>query len=188
MKKTIKMMIIALLAFGMFSCGEKRLTFEDMKKAEATLFNENGMIDTVKIPKVAEKYCQFVEQNPNDSTAPLWLYHAMELNIMMKNSEKSIELCNQLIERYPNSKWTPRGMYILGSFIYEKELADLDKAREIYDKIITDYPDCEIIESVEASKKYLGWTPEQIMSDISFRQFKQGPNFDSDSIVEEAVK
>jgi len=112
----------------------------------------------------------------------------MELNIMMKNSEKSIELCNQLVEQYPNSKWTPRGMYILGSFIYEKELADLDKARELYDKIITDYPDCEIIESVEASKKYLGWTPEQIMSDISFRQFKQGPNFESDSIVEEAVK
>ena len=185
MKMTIKMTLIAMLAFGLLACGEKKLTYEDMKKAEATLFNEDGLIDTVKAPKVANKFCQFVEQNPNDSTAPLWLYHAMELNIMMKNTEKSIELCNKLAEQYPNSKWTPRGLYILGSFVYEKEFVDLDKAREIYDRIIADYPDSEIIESVKASKKYLGWTPEQIMADISFRQFDQGPNFVSDSVVEE---
>ena len=77
MKKTIKMTLIAMLAFGLLACGEKKLTYEDMKKAEATLFNEDGLIDTVKVPKVANKFCQFVEQNPNDSTAPLWLYHAI---------------------------------------------------------------------------------------------------------------
>ena len=185
MKKTFKVMILALLAFGMFSCGEKKQTYADMKKVEATLFKENGMIDSVQIPKVEKKYCEFVEKNPNDSTAPLWIYHAIELNIMMKNADKTIALYDKLTEQYPNSRWTPRGMYLVGSFIYEKELEDLDKAREIYDKIINDYPDSDIIESVEASKKYLGWTPEQIMNDIAMKQFKQGHVFDSDSIEED---
>ena len=185
MKKTFKVMIIALLAFGMFSCGEKKQTYADMKKVEATLFTEDGMLDSVQIPVVEKKYCEFVEKNPNDSTAPLWIYHAMELNVMMNNTDKVIELCDKLTKRYPDSKWTPRGLYLLGSFVYEKEYEDLDKAREIYDRIINDYPDCELIESVEASKKYLGWTPEQIMNDIALKQFKKGHVFVSDTIEEE---
>ena len=177
MKKTINLLFVAVLALGMFACGEKKLTYQDMKKAEATLFDKEGNLDSLAAPKVAEKYCQFVEQNPDDSTAALWLYHAMELNVMLRNPEKSIELCNKLTENYPNSKWTPRGLYLLGAFIYEKEYNDLDKAREVYDKIINDYPDCDIIESVEASKKYLGWTNEQIMADIAFSQYKEGGSF-----------
>lgn len=177
MKKTLKLMLVALLAMGMYACGEKKLTYQDMKKAEATLFTENGILDTLNAIKVSEKFCQFVEQNPDDSTAPLWLYHAMELNVMLKNTEKSIELCNKLSENYPSSKWTPRGLLLLGSFVYEKEYNDLDKAREVYDRIIKDYPNCDVIESVEASKKYLGWTTEEIMADIASSQIKEGETF-----------
>lgn len=171
MKKTFKLLFVALLAMGMFACGEKKQTYQDMKKIEATLFDENGYLDTLQAPKVAEKYCQFVKQNPDDSTASLWLYHAMELNVMLKDTEKSMELCDQLVKNYPDSKWTPRGLYLLGSFIYEEEFKDLDKASEIYDKILNDYPDCDIIESVKASKKYLGCTPEQIMGAIGLSMF-----------------
>ena len=172
MKKTLKLMLVALLALGMFACGEKKLTYQDMKKAEATLFDEEGYLDTLNAPKVAEKFLKFVEQNPDDTTASLWLYHAMELNVMMKNTEKSMELCDQLVESYPDSKWAPRGLYLLGSFIYEEELKDLDKAREVYDRILEDYPNCDIVESVQASKKYLGWDPKDIFADMAISQFE----------------
>jgi tetratricopeptide (TPR) repeat protein len=172
MKKTLKLMLVAMLAMGMFACGEKKLTYKDMLKAEATLFDEEGYLDTLKAPKVAEKYIKFVEQNPDDTTASLWLYHAMELNVMLKNTEKSMELCDQLVEKYPDSKWTPRGLYLLGSFIYEEELKDLDKAREVYERIVRDYPESEIIESVKSSIKYLGWTPDEIFADMAMSQFE----------------
>lgn len=172
MKKTLKLMLVALLAMGMYACGEKKLTYQDMKKAEATLFDEEGYLDTLQAPKVAEKYLKFVKQNPDDTTASLWLYHAMELNVMLKNTEKSMELCDQLVEKYPDSKWTPRGLYLLGSFIYEEELKDLDNAREVYERIIRDYPESEIIESVKSSIKYLGWTPDEIFADMAMSQFE----------------
>ena len=172
MKKTLNLMLIAMLTLGMFACGEKKLTYQDMKKAEATLFDEEVYLDTIKAPKVAEKYLKFVEQSPDDSLASLWLYHAMELNVMMKNTEKSMELCDRLVEEYPDSKWTPRGLDLLGAFVYDEEFKDLDKAREVYERIIRDYPDSEIIESVQSSLKYLGWTPEEIFTDMALSQFE----------------
>ena len=189
MNKKFNLLLVALLALGMFACGEKKLTYQDMKKAEATLFDEEGYLDTIKAPKVAEKYLQFVKQNPDDSTAPLWLYHAMELNVILKNTEKSMELCDQLTQNYPDSKWTPRGLYLLGSFIYDEELNDLDKAREVYERIIKDYPDSDIIESVQSSIKYLGWTPDQIFADFAMSQFEmvdddEGKPVQTDSISE----
>lgn len=172
MKKTINLLFVAVLALGMFACGEKKLTYQDMKKAEATLFDEEGYLDTLKAPKVAEKYLKFVEQNPDDTTAPLWLYHAMELNVMLKNTEKSKELCDRLIKEYPDSEWTPVGLYLMGS-VYDVEYGDLDKARETYERVLRDYPDCQVIESVKASIKYLGWTPDEIFADIAMSQFEE---------------
>ena len=50
MKKTFQMMMFALLAFGMLACGEKKLTQEDLRAAEATLFNEDQSINEAEAP------------------------------------------------------------------------------------------------------------------------------------------
>ena len=171
MKKTLNLLFVAVLALGMFACGEKKLTYQDMKKAEATLFDEEGYLDTLNAPKVAEKYLKFVKQHPNDTSASLWLYHAMELNVIMNNPEKSKELCDRLIKEYPDSEWTPVGLYLMGT-VYDEYYKDLDKARETYERVLRDYPDSDIIESVKASIKYLGWTPEEIFADIAMSQIE----------------
>ena len=54
MKKTLRLMLVALLAFGMFACGEKKLTEDDLKKAEETLFNEDQSVNEAVAPDVAE--------------------------------------------------------------------------------------------------------------------------------------
>lgn len=172
MNKILKLMLIAFLAFGVFACGEKKLTEEDLKEAEAILFNEDQTVNEAVAPSVAKKYIRFVEQNPDDPAAPSRLYNAMEIYVLLKDADNSIKTCDKLVEMYPNSKWTPRGLYILGSYVYEDQLKDLDKAREIYEQIIRDYPDCEMIESVQASLKYLGWSTEDIMSDIMMSQME----------------
>lgn len=166
----MKLILVAFLAFGMFACGEKKLTEEDLKKAEATLFNDDQTVNEAMAPSVAEKYVRFVEQNPDDPASPNWLYNAEEIYILLKDADNSIKTCDRLVELYPDSKCAPRGLYVLGSFVYEDQLKDLDKAREIYERVIRDYPDCEMIESVQASLKYLGWDPADIISDITLSQ------------------
>ena len=56
--------------------------------------------------------------------------------------------------------------------VYDEQYDDLDKARETYERVLRDYPDSDIIESVKASIKYLGWTPEEIFADIAMSQIE----------------
>ena len=161
MKMTLKMMVFTVLAFGLFACGGKTLTQNDLKKAEASLFNEDKSLNEATAPQVAETYCKYVEQNPDDSTAVEWLYHAMEINVMLKNADKSIELCNQLLQQYPQSKWAPMSLLLVGSFVYEDMLNDTAQAHAAYQRLIDDYPDSELVDDAEKSIEFLGLTIEE---------------------------
>ena len=164
MKKTLKLMAVVLLALGLFACGEKKLTNEDMKKAEKTLFNEDQSLNEEVAPKVAEQYCKFVEQNPNDASADKWLFHAMEINVMLKDAEKSEALCDQLLKQYPKSKWAPKGLLLLGSYVYNDQLNDTARAHQAYQRLIDEYPESELVEDAKKSIEYLGLSPEEIFS------------------------
>ena len=175
MKNTLKIMSLTLLAIVMLACGgkEKKITQQDLKAAEATLFNEDRTMNEAVAPKVAETYCQFVKQNPNDSTAAKWLFHAMEINVMLKNADKSIELCNQLNEDYPDSDWSPRALLYVGSFVYNDQLNDTAQAHATLQRLIDNYPDSELVDDAQKSIEYLGLTPDEIMARIMVSQMEE---------------
>ena len=168
MKTNMKIVVFALLAFGMFACGGngKKLTLDDVLAAQATLFNADHTMNRNEAPKVAKTYCQYVKQNPNDTTVVKWLYHAMEINVMMKDADKSIELCDQLLEQYPQSKWAPMSLLLVGSFVYEDMLNDTAQAHAAYQKLIDNYPESALVNDAQKSIEYLGLTQEERMSRI----------------------
>ena len=165
MKKTLKLMTFAVLAFGMLACGgnEKKLTLEDLREAQSTLFNSNGWLNEEEAPKIAKKYCQYVEQNPDDTASAKWLFHAMEINVMTKNVDKSIELGNQLLKQFPQTKWAPETLLMLGYYIYDDQLKDTAQAHVLYQRLIDDYPDSDLVDDAQKSIEYLGMSPEEIM-------------------------
>lgn len=175
MKNTLKIMMFALLAFGLFACGEteKKLTNADLREAEKTLFNEDKSLNVDAAPGVAEKYCQFVKQNPKDSTAAQWLYHAMEINVLLKNADQSIALGDQMLKDYPQSEWAPMSLFLLGSFVYDEQLNDTAQAHAAYQKLIDNYPDSELVDDAQKSIEYLGLTPDEIMN-LMLTHFEEG--------------
>ena len=173
MKKSLMIMVAAFLAFGMMACGEKKITQKDLEAAEAKLFYENGLVNENVAPQVAEKYCEFVEQNPEDSTAPLWLYHAMEINVMLKNPDKSIELGNQLLSQYPDSPFAPRSLFLMGSFVYDDMLQDTAQAHVMFQRLIDEYPQSKHVEDAKRAIWFLGLTPDQIMSILAMEQMTE---------------
>lgn len=175
MKKTLKLMVIALLTLGLFSCGEtrKKITVEELREAQSTLFN-NGSLNEKEAPKVAEKYCRFVKQNPDDTASVKWLYHALEINVMLKNSEKSIEIGNQLLEQYHQSRWAPQTLLTLGSFVYNDQLNDTAQAHVMFQRLIDEYPDSDLVDDAQKSIEYLGLSPDEIMSLIMMSQMEEG--------------
>ena len=174
MKKTLKLMFFALLAFGMFACGEteKKLTYYDLKEAEKTLFNADQSLNEAVAPEVVEKYCRFVEENPKDSLADEWLYHALEINVMMKDAQKSEALCEQLLKQYPQSHWAPVSLFLMGNYVYDSQMNDTGKGHAAFYILIDDYPDSKLVDDAQKSIEFLGWTPEQIMNHFLMSQFE----------------
>lgn len=169
----MKLMLAVIVAFGMFACGGKKLTQEDLKAAEATLFNEDQTLNEAKAPGVADTYCKFVEQNPDDSTAADWLYHAMEINVLLKNADKSAAICDQLTKDYPDSEWAPMSLFLLGSYVYDDQLSDTAKAHAAFQRLIDTYPESELVDDAQKSIEYLGLTPEEIMAKIMMSQMEE---------------
>lgn len=166
MKKVFQIVMLAVLAFGMMACGEKKLTQDDLKKAESTLVDEQGNLNKEAVPAVVEKFCKFVEQNPDDATAPQWLFKALQIEIKTEESEKAIEICNKLVEKYPDYENTPAALVMTASEVYDSQLHDLDNARATYERVISEYPGSDWAKNAEMMIEYLGLTPEEILSKI----------------------
>lgn len=166
MKKTLRIMMLALLAFGVLACGEKKITQDDLKKVESTLSDESGNFNMEAVPAAVEQFCKFVKQNPDDPSAPEWLFKAMQFEMKAGNSGKAINLCDKLLNDYPDYPNNPAALVMLASEVYESQLKDLDKARTTYEKVISDYPDSDWAKSAEKLIEYLGLTPEEIMDRI----------------------
>lgn len=170
MKRTLKIMLALVMAFGMFACGEKKITEKELQELEATVLNPEAPINAEAVPEVVEKFCKFVEQNPEDVNAPDWLFKALDLSVNFLEPEKSLAIGNQFIESYPDNDRTPMVMFVLGSMVYEEKLQDYDKAREIYETILAKYPDSDFVPSVEAALRFLGKTPEEIVKEFEMQQ------------------
>ncbi len=173
MKKSLNVIIAVVLAFGMMACGEKKITQEDLKASEAKLFNEDQSINEEVAPEVAEQYCQFVKQNPDDSTAAMWLYHAMEINIMLQDVDKSVELGNQLVSQYPDSEWAPMSLFLMGSYVYGDLVNDTAQAHIMFQRLIDEYPESGLVEDARKSIEYLGLTPEEIFTLMMMSQMEE---------------
>ena len=177
MKKYLTLITLAIMAFAMTACGGKKLTEEDLKAAEATLFNADKTVNESVAPQVAEKYCTYVKQHPDDSLSAQWLYHAMEINVLLKNADKSAKLCDQLLKQYPQSEWAPMSLFLLGSYVYDDQLSDTAKAHQAFQKLIDNYPESPLVEDARMSIQYLGMSPEEIMSLIMMSQFEEEEDF-----------
>ena len=165
MKPSLKLISLVLLAFSMLACGERKLTDADMKRAEATLYNDDMSTNEEAVPAVMEKYCEFVEQNPDAATAPEWLFKAMQLAVGQQDVEKSEALCDKLIKDYPESDKTPAAMFMMALYVYQ--LSDIDKARSMYERVVANYPDSQWAADAKVMiDNYLGMTDEQILSVI----------------------
>lgn len=170
MNKTMKLMLVAVLACGMLACGGKKTTEEDLKKAEAALFNDDMTANPEAAPAAVKAFCDFAKQNPNDPASPEWLFKALEIAVGQKDAAKSEEICQLLMKKYPTYEKTPFGMFMLASMVYDDQQKDLDKARAMLERIILDYPDSEITPSAEAMTQFLGMTPEEILKQFQERE------------------
>ena len=166
MKHLLRLTMVTAIVVMMTACGNNKLKVEDLKKAEATLFNDDMTANKEAVPEVVDLFCQYVNENPEAEDAPNWLFKALELAVGYLEPPKAIEIGDKLFENYPDYDKTPVGMFMLGTMVYEDKLGELGKAKMLYEKLIAEYPDSEFAPVAEQAIINLGKTPEEIIREF----------------------
>ncbi len=165
-----KLFFFTLFATAFFSCADKIGSLEDRL---ATLDKEMGgatVTDKKKAEEfimAAEQLAGLVEKTDSAKYADV-LLKAAGLAKTIGNPQKSVELYAKLADGMPQHPKAPTALFMLG-FVYENDLADLPKAKSIYESFLQKYPnDPDFADDAQTALKMLGKTPEEII-----REFEQ---------------
>ena len=92
------------------------------------------------------------------------LFNAIsEAAVTSQDPQRSIKMVDQLLTTYPDYENNPVALFMLASFVYDEQLHDLDKARETYQRVIDEYPDCPFANDAAIAITQLGMTPEELV-------------------------
>src|SRR5687767_11446205 len=156
--------IVALFLSFLFSCKpESDRTADKIKETEKQLINDSTrMLNRDLAEKQLKSYAEFTEKFPEDSRSEEFLYKAAELANSMGKTAVALDNYHSFCEKYPQSKKTPYALF-LQAFIYENQLKNLDKAKELYNTFLTGYPDHELAKDARFSLDNLGKSEEELI-------------------------
>ncbi len=151
--------------FDKFLLGEGQKIFVDLEKT--------GKLN-VKAAKNYVNDCEaFVLISPKDSLSPEYLFKAGEVAHTIKSYNKTFELYDWIIERYPDYKKTPTALFLKG-YILDNELKKYDDAKKIYNEFLQKYPNSELVDDVQTLIEYMGKSDEEILKMIEAKKQEKG--------------
>ena len=64
------------------------------------------------------------------------------------NSQEALKYYQQILKDYPQSTNNYKAQFMIG-YVYSEQLKDTVKAKEAYQKVIEQYPNCDLVESAK---------------------------------------
>ncbi len=144
---------------------DKIQDIENKLYADTTKFE----IDQEMAAALTAAYEDFVQQFPADTDAAPYLFKAADIYRSTKKFGRALTTYNRIEREYPDYDKAAHSLFLQG-FIYETNLADLDKARQKYNSFLEKYPDHDLADDVQFSIKNLGLTPEEIIRQFEIQQ------------------
>lgn len=170
MKKINLMLLSAtlLLAIGCGPSHDKQVS--GISDLEKRLFNSEAMsFDKQKADSLVQCYEAFIEKYPKDSLTPGYLFKAANITMNMENPGKSIALFDKYLELYPDQPKAAMCLFFK-AFIYENQLRELDKARELYLLFIEKYPNHDFASQSQMALMNLGKSPEMLVREFEAKR------------------
>ena len=163
MKKQTSILIYSIL-FLFYSCQpENERIAEKIKETEKKLVNDSTkMMNRPLAEEQLKTYNDFVNKFPDDKRSEEFLYKAADLANGMGKTPVALELYHRFCEKYPNSSKAAYALFLQG-FIYENQLKNLDKAKELYTSFLTKYPSHELAKDAKFSLDNLGKSEEELI-------------------------
>lgn len=173
MKRIVKFTLFAALIAVVVSCASKRSNeISIITNLEKQLEEEGAKPDPTKLTALLDAYIAFVNNNPADTAAPVYLYKAVNLSIGVGNGARAMQLIDRTLNEFPKSSYLPETVF-LKAYVYENLLGNLGQASEVYKDFLAKYPDHDLADDAQAALKYLGLSPDEMVKEFEARAAEQ---------------
>ncbi|MEO5645485.1 MAG: hypothetical protein ABIQ40_01505 [Bacteroidia bacterium] len=135
---------------------------ETLMQADKT-YNMKNAIGTLKM------YNEFVTKYPNDTMTAEYLFRAADLAMGAKQYTESANYLETILANHKDYRKYPDACFV-AAFVYDTYLEDVnhggDRATQLYQFIITNYPTSSYAEQAKVLITYIGVPEDQMLNDI----------------------
>jgi TolA-binding protein len=110
--KTLRSLFLLSIAVGLTACGSKKADPSDITKLEKEVYLETGFADKAKAAELVDLYISFADNNKQDSLAPLYLYQAAKMSILLNKCDDSKLHFDRVIKDYPSFRYVKDAIFI----------------------------------------------------------------------------
>lgn len=147
----------------MADCGRLKL---EALRMDSVLLSQLEM-DEAAAKKAIEAFTQFARFCENDSLVPVYLVKTAQVARAVQNIPQAKKALDQCLAGYPNFRDRAAALFLLAQLYDEPNyLNDEEKARELYQKIVDEYPKSPWASSAKGAILFLGKSDEQIMEQL----------------------
>ena len=166
-----KMCVVISTIILLFSCNnnsDKNKLIDEIKTKENKVFSVNNFpFDYNEAGKLIKLYEIYISKYPNDTIVSNMLFKCVEISTNTNQFNKAIDYCDRIINNNFEKKDKNKAKALfLKAFIYDNNLHNVEKAKELYLEFIKLYPNDELIDDAKMSIEMLGKTPDEILKQL----------------------
>ena len=161
--------IIAFSALVLASCSPNAKKQADKISGLENDLKENGkkgIVDTAKVSELLNAYKDYIKANPEDSASAVYLIKSGKFYATTMQVDKAIICYHEVYSKYPKFSKADYALFS-EAFLYENEKHDLNRAQQLYQQYLKDYPTGQMAKSADFELKNLGKPIEQVMDEIT---------------------
>lgn len=155
----------------LLSCsnGENTTTITEEKTIsdEAILSNiedlkKSNTIDKEKVDELLANIDSFVVQAPLNEKVPIYLEMKAKYLAAMGKNKEALVVYDDIYSNYKDYENRPDALFMI-AFIYETNIGDKEKAKQMYKRFIDEFPEDEFAKDAKFSIENMDKTPEELM-------------------------
>lgn len=162
MKQTAFIFFVVIAILAGTSCQSPSLK-EKIRQQEKQLQNsEPENINQDFLQGLVDNYLAYAENHPEDSLTPYYRFRSADILMNTNQPADALEQLDILITRYSGFEKSADALFLKG-YIYENQLGELGRAKEVYERFLEKYPEHSFANDVEVSIEHLGRSPEELV-------------------------
>lgn len=158
------------------SCGGDNTEYNE-KQAGANTVDRDSLLKTVEdleaeilaqstpdkelLSEAVTKFQDFAGFFPEDPLSPDYLLKASDFAMTLNEIERSVNILDKIISKYPDYSRLEDVMYIKASHI-DLNLRDTTRAKQAYQEFMDKYPNSEMIDDAENRIQYISLSIEEL--------------------------